>query len=70
VIDIDILLYNHEVISEPNLKVPHPEMANRRFALEPLCEIAKDIIHPALHKSILQLLQECEDSLPVKKLNN
>lgn len=65
IIDIDILLFNDEVISEPGLTVPHPELQNRRFALVPLLEIADNIIHPVLHKTIGQLLQECPDSLEV-----
>jgi len=70
IIDIDILLYNDAMIDLPELKIPHPELVNRRFALEPLWEIAPAIIHPALNQSIDQLLQVCSDSLDVKKLEN
>jgi 2-amino-4-hydroxy-6-hydroxymethyldihydropteridine diphosphokinase len=70
IIDIDILLWNDEVIDDPNLKIPHPELANRRFALEPLSEIAPDIMHSVLKKSILCLLEECTDPLEVRKLEN
>ncbi len=69
VIDIDILLYNNAVIHNPLLTVPHPQLANRRFALEPLQEIAAGYIHPLLHKTIAQLLLECPDPLPVKKFS-
>jgi len=68
IIDIDILFYNAEVIHEPSLQVPHPELHNRRFTLEPLAEIAAEFIHPVLNKSILQLKNELDDSLIVKKL--
>ncbi|MEO6637453.1 MAG: 2-amino-4-hydroxy-6-hydroxymethyldihydropteridine diphosphokinase [Ginsengibacter sp.] len=64
-IDIDILFFNVEVINEPGLIVPHPEIANRRFVLAPLNELSPDLIHPFLHKSIHQLLSTCEDSLEV-----
>jgi len=67
-IDIDILLFNDEVIDEPHLKVPHPELANRRFALTPLAELAKKLVHPVLKKTIEELLRDCPDTLAVKKL--
>ena len=66
-IDIDILLFNNEKHNYQFLKIPHPEMPNRRFALLPLAEIAADIIHPVLNKTINELLKECKDELPVKK---
>ncbi len=67
-IDIDILFYGDEVIQEPDLKVPHPELHKRRFTLEPLAEIAAAFIHPILHKNILQLKSELIDDLIVKKV--
>lgn len=68
IIDIDILLFNHDVYNEPHLKIPHPQLPNRRFALTPLTEIADGYIHPVLKKTIAQLLKECPDKLPVNKL--
>jgi 2-amino-4-hydroxy-6-hydroxymethyldihydropteridine diphosphokinase len=68
IIDIDILLFNDEQYDLPFLKIPHPEMQNRRFALTPLAEIASDFQHPVFEKSIGQLLKECPDNLEVKKL--
>jgi 2-amino-4-hydroxy-6-hydroxymethyldihydropteridine diphosphokinase len=68
-IDIDILLYNQEIMQTPFLTIPHPQMANRRFVLQPLSEIAAGCIHPVLKKSITQLLQICPDPLPVKKFS-
>ncbi len=67
IIDIDILLFNDEQYDYSFLKIPHPEIQNRRFALIPLAEIAPDLRHPVLKKSILQLLKECRDELSVKK---
>lgn len=68
IIDIDILFYGDQVIDEPGLIVPHPQLHNRRFTLEPLAEIAPDFIHPLLNKNILVLKNELKDSLIVKKL--
>ena len=68
VIDIDILLFNNEEHNYPFLKLPHPEMQNRRFALLPLAEIAPNLIHPVFNKTITELLNECEDKLEVKKI--
>jgi 2-amino-4-hydroxy-6-hydroxymethyldihydropteridine diphosphokinase len=67
IIDIDILFYNRHIIDEPGLVVPHPEIQNRRFALEPMNEIAGDFVHPELKKSIATLLKECPDKLDVRR---
>ena len=67
IIDIDILLFNNEKHNYHFLKIPHPEMQNRRFALLPLAEIAPDRVHPRLNKTITELLSECKDELAVKK---
>jgi len=68
IIDIDILFYGQDIINEPGLIVPHPELHNRRFTLEPLNEIGPDLQHPILKKSIFQLKSELKDNLIVKKL--
>ncbi len=67
IIDIDILLFNEEIHDYRLLKLPHPEMQNRKFALMPLAEIAPDVFHPVFRKTIKELLSECKDELPVKK---
>ena len=66
--DIDILFFNDEVIKSKDLTVPHPKLHQRRFTLEPLAEIASGYFHPALKKTILELLQQCKDDSEVKKL--
>lgn len=57
VIDIDILLYGAQTISTPQLTVPHPAMAERRFVLEPLAEIAPDVVDPTLKKTARELMK-------------
>ena len=56
-IDIDVLLVGDQVIDELGLKVPHPAMHERRFVLEPLVEIAPEVVHPLLHQSATQMLR-------------
>jgi 2-amino-4-hydroxy-6-hydroxymethyldihydropteridine diphosphokinase len=66
-IDIDILLYEDMIVEEESLKIPHPLLQQRKFVLVPLCEIASEMIHPVLKKSIGELLELCEDRGEVKK---
>jgi len=68
IIDIDILFYDSDIINAPGLHVPHPELHNRRFTLEPLVEISPLFVHPVLKKTVTQLKNELNDSLVVKKL--
>ena len=70
IIDIDILLYENEIHDLRFLKIPHPEMHNRRFVLVPLVEIAPTLQHPVLKKTIAELLEECPDNLEVTKIPN
>lgn len=57
-IDLDILLWEGEVIAEPSLQVPHLELHKRRFALEPLCELAPDARHPVTGERMCDLLRK------------
>jgi 2-amino-4-hydroxy-6-hydroxymethyldihydropteridine diphosphokinase len=66
-IDIDILFCDDQIIESPELIVPHPRMHERRFVLEPFCDIAPDFIHPVLHKSIKELLFNVKDTSRVIK---
>lgn len=68
IIDIDILFFDNIIITTENLTIPHAAIAERRFTLEPLFEIAPNLIHPSLGKSIAKLLNECTDTLKVEKI--
>ncbi len=68
VIDIDILFYDNQHISLPNLEIPHPHIHQRCFVLKPLNEIAPDYVHPVLETSIQNLLKNCIDNLHVRKM--
>jgi len=66
-LDIDIIYFNNEVISNPNLSVPHPKMQDRNFVLKPLADIAPQVYHPTLQKDTRNLLQESKDGYPLEK---
>ena len=68
-IDIDILFYDDAIINEQDLIVPHPYIQDRRFILVPMVEIAPDLVHSLLHKTIDQLLKDCTDELEVQCLD-
>lgn len=68
IIDIDILLFDDEIIFYNELKVPHPEMLNRKFVLAPLAEIAPLVIHPIAKKNILSCLKKCDDRVEIDRL--
>lgn len=65
-IDLDILFYGSSVIRSRELEVPHPRLTERRFVLVPMARIAPEFRHPALHKSIAQLLAETPDRSEVR----
>jgi len=65
--DLDILLYGDLVIERPELTVPHPQMALRKFVLAPLVEVAPDAMHPRLRRTASQLYRELKDPHTVIK---
>ena len=68
-LDLDILFYGDQVISEPDLIIPHPRMTERRFVLEPLAEIAPDLLHPVEKKTIRELLANCPNTTAIRKFH-
>ncbi|MBU4483956.1 2-amino-4-hydroxy-6-hydroxymethyldihydropteridine diphosphokinase [bacterium] len=64
-IDIDILLYNDEIVQEPDLSIPHPEMENRRFVMQPLCDIEPGVLHPVLKTDAIFILNNLKDNFKV-----
>ena len=68
-IDLDILFYEDEIVEQKSLVIPHPEIHHRRFVLEPLMDIAKDVAHPKLNKTVSELLGECSDNSKIEPIN-
>lgn len=70
IIDIDILLYEDEVVKDDLLKIPHPRMQERKFVLIPLCELIPDKVHPVLGMTMMELLEACPDKSSVDKVGS
>lgn len=70
IIDIDILLFGDEIVNTPDLTIPHPAMADRRFVLEPLAEIAGQTRHPILKRTIEELLRALPAGQTVRKFKS
>ena len=68
IIDLDILFFDKEVIQKRTLKVPHPELQNRKFVLVPLSELAPQLMHPKLNLSVSELLANLKDAKKVHLL--
>lgn len=67
-IDLDILFYEDLILTSDKLIIPHPAIGERRFVLEPLCEIQSEFKHPVSLKTIRQLLDDCTDASRVEKI--
>ncbi len=59
-IDLDLLLYGRQVLRTPQLELPHPRLHERAFVLVPLADLAPDLVHPVLEKTIVELLEEVD----------
>jgi len=68
-IDLDILFFNESVVNNPNLTIPHPYIQERMFVLKPLADIAPDLVHPVLKKSIRIMAENCMDKSSIKKID-
>jgi 2-amino-4-hydroxy-6-hydroxymethyldihydropteridine diphosphokinase len=68
-LDLDILLWGDRVVDTPGLRIPHPELHRRRFALEPLAELDPGARHPVLQKTVAELLVGVRDQ-PVQRLES
>jgi 2-amino-4-hydroxy-6-hydroxymethyldihydropteridine diphosphokinase len=66
-LDLDVLLYGDAVIDEPGLRVPHPRLPERPFALEPLAALAPDLVHPELRATIAELAARVRDPKAVRR---
>jgi 7,8-dihydro-6-hydroxymethylpterin-pyrophosphokinase len=69
-IDIDILLFDATILDSKEVTIPHPAMHQRRFVLEPLAEIAPEVIHPVLKKTIRELRDALPRGQAVKRLQS
>lgn len=66
-LDLDLLLYGDRQLAEPGLEVPHPRLAERPFVLEPLCDLAADVVHPLLGETIGKLALRVRSPAAVRR---
>lgn len=65
IIDLDIIFYADEIHQTSLIQIPHPELQNRAFVLQPLLDLNPQFKHPKLHKTIIELWDQCPDQLSV-----
>ncbi len=70
IIDLDILFFGNLVINTPSLKIPHPEIHKRKFAIIPCIEIESEIVHPAYEKKLKDFLENIGDEQKISKINS
>ena len=68
-IDLDIIFYGDVVMESKTLKLPHPEMHKRKFVLQPLSDIAHEVVHPKKKRKVSDLLDECKDKSEIESIN-
>jgi 2-amino-4-hydroxy-6-hydroxymethyldihydropteridine diphosphokinase len=66
-IDLDLLFYGDMKSDTEFVRIPHPRLHERRFVLEPLAEIAPQLVHPVLHRSVEELLETLTDKSEVRR---
>lgn len=69
IIDIDILFYDRKIISSEHLIIPHPRFHLRNFALAPMCDLNKDLVHPVLNSKIWELYKQTTDKNTILAIN-
>lgn len=68
-IDLDVIFYDDNIITSELISTPHPQLHKRKFVLQPLNDIASKVVHPELEKSVLELLEACEDDSRIEPIN-
>lgn len=67
IIDLDIIFYGSLIIESAGLKIPHPDAHERKFVLEPLCELSPELRHPLFNKDIRSILEDLESNKKTRK---
>ncbi|NQV43009.1 MAG: 2-amino-4-hydroxy-6-hydroxymethyldihydropteridine diphosphokinase [Candidatus Marinimicrobia bacterium] len=69
-LDLDIILFGNVILTDPDLTIPHPRFRQRRFVLQPMCDLTPELIDPVSKNSISQLLDACTDENWVRPLES